>query len=221
MSAWSGLFITFEGVEGSGKSTQADALARSLSEFGLEVVRSREPGGTPLGERIREILLDRSVSGMEPRAELMLFLASRAEHVERLVLPALRRGAVVISDRYADASVAYQGGGRELGTDLVERLNETATGGVQPDVTFLIDVTPEAGQRRKSRDPHAPDRIEEETLAFHERVRNAYLGLASREPSRFVIVNGERDRDEIADEILARTRDLMKTRRTGRGEGRT
>ncbi len=217
----SGLFITFEGVEGSGKSTQAERLARALTERGYEVVLSREPGGTPLGERIRELLLDRAETGMEPVAELMLFLASRAEHVARTIVPALGRGAVVISDRYADASVAYQGGGRRLGVDLVDRLNDSATGRVKPDVTFLVDVAPATGQRRKARGADAPDRIEEETLAFHERVRDAYLELAAREPERFVVVDGERDPDTVADEILGRTEDLLETRRIGRGEGRT
>jgi dTMP kinase len=216
-----GLFVTFEGVEGSGKSTQADRLQRSLEERGHDVVRSREPGGTPLGERIRELLLDREETGMEPVAELMLFLASRAEHVARVVVPALERGAVVLSDRYGDASIAYQGGGRGLGVELVTRLNETATGGVQPDVTYLLDVAPETGQRRKSRDESAPDRIEQETMSFHERVRRTYLDLAAREPARFVVLNGERDAGEVAAEILARTERLLKARRSGRGEGRT
>ena len=216
-----GLFITFEGVEGSGKSTQADLLAAALEERGLSVVRSREPGGTPLGERVRDILLERSDDGMEPLAELFLFLASRAEHVVRVIVPGLARGAIVLSDRYADASVAYQGGGRQLGAGLVQRLNETATGGVQPDVTFLIDVAPETGQRRKLRRADEPDRIEQETLAFHERVRDAYLALAAGDPARFVVVDGERDTEVIAHEILNAVEGLLATRPPGRGEGRT
>jgi len=216
-----GLFITFEGVEGSGKTTQATMLAEALTERGLVVVLSREPGGTRLGERIRGLLLDRAETGMTALAELLLFLASRAEHVAKTVLPGLARDAVVISDRYADASVAYQGGGRELGVDLVQRLNETATAGVQPDVTFLIDVAPGTGQRRKAAADGAPDRIERETLRFHERVRNAYLELAGREPGRFVVVDGERDPDEIALEVLTRTENLLESRPDGRGEGRT
>jgi dTMP kinase len=204
-----GVFVTFEGVEGSGKSTQAARLADSLRTRGLEVVLSHEPGGTELGERVREILLDVSVDGMEPLTELMLFLASRSEHVARVVRPALRRGAVVVCDRYADASVAYQGGGRRLGVELVERLNETATGGVQPDVTFLIDVAPGEGLARKLRAAGRPDRIEREAVRFHERVRRAYLDLAARESERFVVVDGERDADLIASEVLDRVEKAM------------
>jgi dTMP kinase len=209
----SGLFITFEGVEGSGKSTQARALAERLRARGNAVILTREPGGTPLGDRIRDILLDLGERGMLAETELFLYLASRAEHVARVIVPALERGDVVISDRFGDASVAYQGGGRELGASLVESLNEVATGCVKPDVTFLLDLEPEQGLERLSRrGGGARDRMETEALAFHRRVRDAYLEAAQRERSRFVVLDAGLGEAEIAgaiaravDELLTKT----------------
>ena len=199
-----GLFVTFEGVEGCGKSTQAAALEDVLSRRGTPVVLTREPGGTPLGERIRDILLDTGEAGMTPLAELFLYLASRAQHVERKVLPLLEDGHVVISDRFADASVAYQGGGRELGAELVSALNKTALGGVQVDVTFLLDLDPEEGLERlaRAKGAGAPDRIESERLEFHRRVREAYLDAARREPERFVVLDAAQESGAITARIV-------------------
>ena len=212
-----GLFITFEGVEGSGKSTQVGALRSHLEQRDIPVRVTREPGGTALGESLRDILLDVGQAGMLPETELFLYLASRAEHVTQVVLPELERGAVVISDRFGDVSVAYQGGGRELGADLVEPLNDVATGGVKPDVTFLLDLDPKAGLDRLSGDPGGgrpggPDRIESEALAFHERVRTAYLEAADRDPSRFVVIDASLDPSEITAIIITRVDELLAER---------
>lgn len=215
-----GLFITFEGVEGCGKSTQTRALLCRLETRGVPVVLSREPGGTRLGERFRQILLDTAQSDMEPLTELFLYLASRAEHVAKVIVPSLLRGDVVISDRFGDASVAYQGGGRELGLETVERLNQVATGGVKPDTTFLMDLDPEEGMARllKGRGERARDRIESEVLAFHRKVRLAYLDIARREPDRFVVIDAALPRERIEGIVAARVDELLERlhRDTGR-----
>jgi dTMP kinase len=213
-----GVFITFEGVEGSGKSTQVAALERRLAARGLPVTLTREPGGTPVGEEVRRILLDHGHAGMIPLTELFLYLASRAEHTARVVGPCLERGQVVISDRYADASVAYQGGGRELGAPFVESLNRTATIGVKPDVTFLLDLDPEEGLSRlaATRGETAWDRIEREALEFHRRVRAAYLAAAEREPERFVVIDARRPPSEIESVIASRVDELLSQRLRGR-----
>ncbi|MBM3306784.1 MAG: dTMP kinase [Candidatus Eisenbacteria bacterium] len=209
-----GLFVTFEGVEGSGKSTQARALEAHLRRRGTPVVVSREPGGSPLGEELRRILLDHAQAGMLPLTELLLYLASRAEHVSQVVRPGLERGAVVISDRYADASVAYQGGGRGLGWETVDPLNRMATGGVQPDVTFLLDLDPASGLARFSTGGgrQGRDRIESEALDFHRRVRAAYLEAAKREPARFVVIDAGQDPDAIARLVAQRIDELLERR---------
>jgi len=211
-----GVFITFEGVEGSGKSTQAGRLAETLKERGHDVTLTREPGGTSLGERIREILLDLGERGMLPEAELFLYLASRSEHVARVIEPALSSGGIVIADRYGDASVAYQGGGRSLGAALVERLNQVATRGVKPDVTFLLDLEPGSGLGRLSmRGVGERDRIESEELAFHERVREAYLQAAAREPARFEVLDASLSPDELSLAVVARVEQLLGSRTEG------
>lgn len=209
-SSRKGLFITLEGVEGCGKSTQADRLVAWLTERGYDVVLTREPGGTPLGERLRDALLDVG-GGMLAETELFLYLASRAEHTAEVIVPAIERGSVVISDRYADASVAYQGGGRQLGADLVRDLNQVATRGVKPDVTFLLDLSPEEGLTRldgRTVDG-ARDRIERETIEFHQRVREAYLAEAEREPERFVVIDAGGDVDTIASQMTAALEERM------------
>ena len=219
MPLYPGLLVTFEGVEGCGKSTQAQALLERLRADGVPATLSREPGGTPLGERFREILLDTGHTGMEPATELFLYLASRAEHVARVILPGLEAGEVVISDRFGDASVAYQGGGRGLGPATVETLNQVATKGVKPDVTFLMDLDPEEGLDRlvRGRGEHARDRIESEVLAFHKRVREVYLESARREPARFVVIDARLSREEIEAGVTAVVEKLLGERgmRTG------
>lgn len=210
-----GIFITFEGVEGCGKSTQATRLAAHLRERGYAVMLTREPGGTPLGEKIRDILLDLGQSGMLPEAELFLYMASRAEHVALVIEPALEREEIVIADRFGDASVAYQGGGRGLGSALVESLNQVATRGVKPDVTILLDLDPECGLDRLSRRGGGKDRIESEESSFHERVRDAYLAAAERDPARFSVIDGSATQDAVFASILARIEQLIEEKPEG------
>lgn len=192
-----GLFITFEGPEGSGKSTQAELAAEYLQSRGMKVLLTREPGGTPVGERIRDILLDPCAAGMTATCELFLFLAGRAQHVEEAIRPALGRGEVVVCSRYADASVAYQAAGRGLDKAVVERLNEWATGGLLPDLTIVLDVQTQVGLQRAraastKRVPNGEgDRIERADIEFHRRVREGYLRLARENPERVKVVEAD------------------------------
>lgn len=180
-----GLFVSFEGIEGSGKSTQAALAARWLEECGRRVVPVREPGGTPFGERMRELLL-RKGEPIAPWAELCAYMAARAQLVHDVIAPALASGAVVIADRFGEASVAYQGGGRELGAERVAQLYRWVTGGLAPDRVYLLDLSPEAGlARAAARGQGKLDRLESEPLPFHERVRASYLRQAEEEPGRF------------------------------------
>jgi len=207
-----GLFVTFEGVEGCGKSTQAELLRKSLETEGYRVLLTREPGGTEVGERIREILLDNRLSGMEPLAELFLYVASRVQHVKELIRPALTDGVIVISDRFADASLAYQGAARGIGVSKVERLNELATFGVVPDYTVLLDVPAEVGLERTAKrvgGETRKDRIEQEKLDFHSKVRSGYLVLSEKFPNRIEVFDGTRNKDELAHEILDSTRRIL------------
>jgi dTMP kinase len=189
------MFVSFEGADGSGKSTQAELLRETLAAEGREVVLTREPGGTELGERIRDLVL--GGGGMAPLAEAALFAASRAEHVEEVIRPALARGAVVLCDRYIDSSLAYQGIARGLGLDEILQLNIAVTRGLLPDVTFLLLLDPEVAASRWSR----ADRLESEGLDFQRRVDHAYRSLAERFPDRIVVVDADRPADEIRDEI--------------------
>ncbi len=190
------MFVSFEGIDGSGKSTQARLLGTRLQEAGSEVVLTREPGGTPLGESVRDLLLH--AGDVAPWAEAALFAASRAQHVEELIRPALERGAVVVCDRYVDSSVAYQGGARGLGIDAVLDLNLAAVGGVMPDVTFLLLIDPEAAASRVG---SKPDRIEREDASFRSRVDSAYRVLAERFPERIVVLDGHQPPAELAEEV--------------------
>jgi dTMP kinase len=194
-----GRLIAFEGVEGSGKSTQLELLRRLLDGRGREVVVTREPGGTPAGERMRAVLLDPEVE-LHPRAEALLFAAARAELVETVIRPALERGAVVLCDRYLDSSLAYQGGARGLGRVPVEEVNRFATGGLLPDLVVLLDLDPASGLRRRSGEL---DRIEAQDLAFHRRVRQAFRDLAAADPGRFVVVDGAAPVAEVAAGVQA------------------
>jgi dTMP kinase len=200
-----GRLIAFEGVEGSGKSTQLELLRRLLEERGREVVVTREPGGTPAGERVRALVLDPAVE-LHPRAEALLFAAARAELVEAVIRPALERGAVVLCDRYLDSSLAYQGGARGLGRGPVEQINRFATGGLLPDLVVLLDLDPAAGLARRPRDP---DRIEAQDLGFHRRVRDAFRDLAAAEPGRFAVVDAAAPVEEVADQIRAAVLGLL------------
>lgn len=195
MSSRAGFFISFEGVEGCGKSTLMESLAQRLEARSLPVVRTREPGGTPAGERIRDLVLDARHESLSPLSELFLMLASRAQVVAEVIRPALERGDIVLCDRYGDASTAYQGVGRGLGLERVEELNRLATGELYPDLTFLVDLDPEEGRRRIG--GRGRDRMEQEASAFHLRVREGYRELAQRHPERFVTLDGTLARGEL------------------------
>lgn len=200
-----GKLISFEGSEGSGKSTQIARLATRLQSAGREVVATREPGGTELGERIRDILLHKDEGqGMTPEAELLLFTAARAQLARQVITPALARGAVVLSDRYLDSSTVYQGAARHLAPDAVAAVNDFAVGGVMPHLTVVIDVPPEIGRARASqRSAGRPDRIEREDQAFFQRVREGYLQLAQAAPQRVLLVDGTQTPDALDLQIWA------------------
>lgn len=193
------MFLTLEGGDAAGKSTQAVALETWLTGLGRTVVRTREPGGTDLGGRIRELVLHRE-GAVAPRAEALLYAADRAQHVATVVRPALARGDVVVQDRYLDSSVAYQGAGRVLDADEVRRLSLWAAEGLLPDLTVLLDLDPRVGrERRAGRDRY--DRLESEGDAFHDRVRDAFLALAEAEPDRILVVDAALPEDEVQQRI--------------------
>jgi dTMP kinase len=190
------VFVTFEGLDGSGKSTQAELLHARLEADGVDVVATREPGGTELGERIRDLVLHGG--HVAPWAEALLYAASRAQHVAEVIRPALERGAWVVCDRYLDSSVAYQGAGRELGLERVLELNLAAVGGLLPDRTFLLELPPEEVHGRLDREH---DRLEREDSDFHARAAAGYRTLADRFPERIVVLDGTRPAPELAEEV--------------------
>lgn len=203
-----GVLVTFEGVEGSGKSTQAERLANRLTTLGVHSLFSREPGGTEIGEAVREVLLDPKHRGMHGLTELFLYLASRNQLVREKVLPAIAAGSVVVLDRYADSSTAYQGTGRELGQKPVARLNKLATAALKPDLTVLVDVPVGVGQERKG--ASTLDRVEQERVEFHERVREGYLQIARRAPGRFKVVDGLLPADDLERAVFRHVEELLK-----------
>ena len=203
-----GVFITLEGGDGSGKTTQAELLRDWLSGEGRTVLRTREPGGTEVGVEIREIVLHHR-GDISPRAEALLYAADRAHHVATVVRPALERGEVVIQDRYIDSSVAYQGVGRVLDPEAVRSLSEWATEGLAPDLTILLDLDADAARGRLDEARTRYDRLEAEASEFHDRVRAAYLALAEAEPGRFLVVDAARPVDEIAGDIRGRVAHLL------------
>ena len=195
-----GAFLTVEGPDGSGKGTQIKRLAEALDQWGYEVVHSREPGGTPIGEKIREILLDRENAGMADETEALLYAASRAQHVREKIRPAVAEGKVVLCDRFLDSSAAYQGSGRKLGVDKVLAINAPAVDGTMPDMTVYLDIDHRKAMERRCA-ASEPDRLEMEAESFHARVEDGYHELIKRDPERFIVVNAERTREEIAKEI--------------------
>jgi dTMP kinase len=203
-----GVFITLEGGDGSGKTTQAELLRGWLAERGRTVVRTREPGGTEVGVEVREIVLHHR-GDITPRAEALLYAADRAHHVATVVRPALERGEVVIQDRYIDSSVAYQGVGRVLDPEEVRGLSEWATEGLRPDLTILLDLDADAARGRLDEARTRYDRLEAEASEFHDRVRAAYLDLAIAEPDLFLFVDAKRPVDEIAAAIRDRVASLL------------
>lgn len=194
-----GLFIAFEGGDGAGKSTQSAALAEHLREAGHTVVQTREPGGSPVAEKIRQVVLDVAHVGLDDRSEALLFAASRAEHVSKTVRPALERGEIVITDRYMDSSIAYQGVARGLGLEEVRNLNLWATNGLVPDLTIVLDVDASHGLGRVA----DPNRLEEESADFHAVVCQAFLDLAALAPDRYLVLSASRSIESLAAEIAA------------------
>ncbi len=206
-----GKFITFEGIDGSGKSTQLRMLASDLRVEGFDVLTTMEPGGTPLGRRLRVSFLE-TEENVSPLAELLLFAADRAQHVDFLVKPAINEGKIVISDRYADATFAYQGAGRGFPEQLVKQVIKIATGGLKPDLTLFFDVSiDKAVLRTHSRDKSGEkkNRMDSETTEFYERVRAAYLQIAQTEPNRFIKIDGNGAVEEIHARVLQIVRDFL------------
>ena len=201
-----GLFIALEGGEGAGKTTQARMLSIWLREQGFDVVTTREPGATKVGMRLRALLLDTAHAGMSPRAEALMYAADRAEHVAAEISPALERGAVVITDRYTDSSLAYQGAGRGLHSEEIAWLSHWATDGLTPDLTILLDLPPQAGLGRRA---SSADRLEAEPSEFHERVRAGFLALARNDPGRYLVLDATRPAAELTAVIQERVRDML------------
>jgi len=201
-----GLLLALEGGEGAGKSTQARLLAIWLRDQGYDVVATHEPGATKVGMRLRALLLDNTHAGLSARAETLMYAADRAEHVSTVIRPALERGAIVVTDRYVDSTLAYQGAGRQLSVGEVTRLNEWATGGLMPDLTILLDLSPASGLGRRAR---SADRLEAEPAEFHQRVRAGFLALAHAEPERYLVVDATLPPSEISREIQDRIRDML------------
>lgn len=200
-----GILISFEGPEGSGKSTQIKRLASFLKKQGLKPLVLREPGGTRISEAIRKILLNARFEEMADQTELLLYLAARSQIVREKIMPALNEGRIVICDRYEDSTLAYQGFGRKMGIDLIERVSPLARGSVKPRLTFLMNLAPEKGFARVGK----RDRMEKQSLAFHRRVYRGFLTLARREPKRFVVINALLDRDSIHQQIKERIRRVI------------
>lgn len=216
------MFITLEGPEGAGKTTQGRLLAQYLTRTRYQVLHVREPGGTSIGEQIRVLLLDPRSREMAARTEMLLFAASRAQLVAEVIGPALARGTLVLCDRYVDASLAYQGVGRHLGIEIVRRVNLVATGGLTPDLTLLLDIDAAAGLRRARAasaegsvpgDGEVGDRMERETVTFHERVREGFLSLARNEPQRIRVIDAHESISAVQQEIQRTVDDFLRGRR--------
>jgi dTMP kinase len=224
------VFLTLEGPEGAGKTTQGRLLAEHLIQTGYDLLHLREPGGTPIGERVRALLLDPHHTEMDARTEMLLFAASRAQLVAEVVAPALARGALVLCDRFVDASLAYQGVGRGLGIESVRSVNAVATRGLVPDLTLLLDIETATGLRRaraaSERDAvpgedRGGDRIEREAVAFHERVREGFLSLARNEPQRIRVIDAGGSVAAVQQEIQRTVDAFLRSRRSGTRRGGT
>ena len=206
-----GLFITFEGGDGAGKTTQSELLAAWFEAHGREVVRTREPGGTPLGSRVRELLLHGGdeVGAVDARAEALLYAADRAQHIATLVRPALERGAVVVQDRYIDSSLAYQGAGRVLDVTEVRGISEWATGGLWPHLTVLLDASTELAAARRAARGGTADRLEAEAVEFHAAVRVGFLALARSDPDRYLVLDASLAAGELHESVCERVSELL------------
>lgn len=197
------MFITLEGPEGSGKTTAVEEAVNKLKELGYQIVRTREPGGTPISEEIRNVILDKKNTDMDPRTEALLYAASRRQHLVEKVWPALKEGKIVICDRYLDSSLAYQGGARGLGIEEVLNINLFATENTWPDLTLLFDIDPEIGLKRISSNANREvNRLDLEKLEFHKKVRETFLLLAKRYPDRYVIIDASKSKEEVAKDTM-------------------
>jgi len=197
------MFITLEGPEGSGKTTAVETAVNKLIEMGYEIVRTREPGGTPIAEQIRNVILDKGNTKMDPRTEALLYAASRRQHLVEKVWPALKEGKIVICDRYLDSSLAYQGGARGLGVEEVLNVNLFATEKTWPDLTLLFDLDPEVGLERIAKNSaREVNRLDLEKIEFHNKVRDTFLALAKRYPERYVVIDASQSREEVAKQTL-------------------
>ena len=197
------MFITLEGPEGSGKTTAVESAVKKLQEMGYEIVRTREPGGTPISEQIRNVILDKNNTAMDARTEALLYAASRRQHLVEKVWPALKEGKIVICDRYLDSSLAYQGGARDLGIDNILNVNLFATENTWPDLTLLFDIKPEIGLARINANANREvNRLDLEKIEFHNKVRESFLELAKRFPERFVIIDASQSREQVAKDTM-------------------
>ena len=197
------MFITIEGPEGSGKTTAVDTAVKELEKMGYQIVRTREPGGTPIAEQIRNVILDKANTSMDSRTEALLYAASRRQHLVEKVWPALKEGKIVICDRYLDSSLAYQGGARGLGIDNILNVNNFATEGTFPDLTLLFDLQPELGLARIAANANREvNRLDLEKIEFHTKVRNTFLELAKRYPERFVVIDASQSKEQVAKKTL-------------------
>ncbi len=204
------MFITFEGGEGAGKSTAIKRIVEKLTSEGYEIVLTREPGGTPIAEEIRNVILDKKNTAMDPRTEALLYAASRRQHLVEKVIPALKEGKLVLCDRFIDSSLAYQGGAREIGIDNVYNMNLFATEGMLPDLTILFDIKPEEGLARiAANSQREVNRLDVEKLAFHNKVRDSFHELAKKFPERFVIIDASKGPDEVFEESYKAIEDRL------------
>lgn len=204
------MLITFEGVEGSGKTTQVELLYNYLKDKGYKAVKTREPGGTVFGEALRKVFLQPDIQ-VFPLSELLVFMAMRAQHVEEIIGPALQEGKIVLCDRFVDATYAYQGYGRGIDLGIIETLNRLVTKGVRPNLTILLDCKVEEGFKRKAEYDSSMDRFEKEDLSFHKRVKKSYVKLSKEDPKRFFIVNGGAGIEEMHKKIRDKVEKLLKT----------
>jgi len=209
----SGLFITFEGIDGCGKSTQAELLAQQITQRGFEVVVTREPGGTPLGEGIRQLLVSDVSVHVAPTTELLLYVAARAQHVAELITPSLEAGRIVISDRYTDSTVAFQGYGRGLDPEMIEKLNKFATAGLVPDLTIVFDIDPALARSRLDSRPVGGllGAFDEQHIDFHERMREGYLKIAREQPSRIKVVDAGGAVEDTHSRVMALVLPMIRT----------
>jgi dTMP kinase len=215
-----GLFITFEGGEGAGKSTQIKRLAETLRSRGLDVLMTREPGGSPGAEAVRHVLLSGAAETLGPAMEAMLFAAARSDHVEQVIRPAITSGKIVLCDRFMDSTRVYQGTEAGLGPDFLNPLEVVAINGMVPDLTLILDIDPAEGLRRAAlRSSTGPDRYEKETLELHKARRQAFLEISRNEPERCRVIKADKDSDEVAKDVLVAVTELVRSRNQQAGKG--